>query len=358
MFLRFWLNYCCLLCTRAVRGCHSIPGARTLPGGWSLQGSVCGQRQPSSGAVPGLPGSGGAGRPGVVPRHHEPPRSGETAARRRRLPGPKEHHQPGVLRTDGHAQRTSQTPAAGGPRRHGKMEREMGESVILHKHKHTELLSLLKGTDKRSCVWQHSPPYWPSPWQQSSNSVCRKWTVSPAACREETVMPAMPDGREQAPDSLFYQPETWRWNVKRRFSGEAQDLLKIKRKKNSRTVILLWRLKMLYFWEDLGAFGRDILIWCFKRFKNDRCSSSLDDVQIKPQRGVNERYFRIIKKNNKILVLSVKHNHISRGRVVTEAEWWKAELFLRNLCTWGKMSNILPPQGDPVSPHTQSVMDY
>lgn len=107
---------------------------------------------------------------------------------------------------------------------------------------------------------------------------------------------------------------------------------------------MLWRLKMLYFWEDLGAFGRVILIWCFKRFKNDRCSCSLDEVQIKPQRGVNERYFRIKKNNNKILVLSVKHNHISRGRVVTEVEWWKAELFLRNLCTWGKMSNILPPQ--------------
>lgn len=66
------------------------------------------------------------------------------------------------------------------------------------------------------------------------------------------------------------------------------------------------------------------MIWCFKRFQNDRCSCSLDEVQIKPQRGVNERYFRI-KKTNKILVLSVKHKRISRGRVVTEGQRGRAE---------------------------------
>lgn len=49
-----------------------------------------------------------------------------------------------------------------------------------------------------------------------------------------------------------------------------KNLFKIwrKEKKIYRTVnILLWRMKMLYFWEDLGAFGWDILIWCFKRFQ-------------------------------------------------------------------------------------------
>lgn len=104
---------------------------------------------------------------------------------------------------------------------------------------------------------------------------------------------------------------------------------------------MLWRLKMLYFWEDLGAFGQDILIWCFKRFQNDRCSCSLDEVQIKPQRGVNERYFRIKKQQNFSFVCQAQpyfyRTCSHRGRAM------KSRV---NHCTWEKMSDILPPQRD------------
>lgn len=100
----------------------------------------------------------------MVPRRNEPPRRREAAVRGRGLPGPQEHHQPGLLRPDRHAQWTCQTPAAGGPRRHGRVKVHTGFSLLdKNKKKHnyrvcrTEQLfiiyfSLLKGTDKRPRV--------------------------------------------------------------------------------------------------------------------------------------------------------------------------------------------------------------
>lgn len=79
--------------TRALRGCHSVsvpsavPGAGPVPGIQSSQGSICGQLKPSSCALTGLPGTGRAGGPDVVPWQNEPPRRWKTAERRRGLPG-------------------------------------------------------------------------------------------------------------------------------------------------------------------------------------------------------------------------------------------------------------------------------
>ena len=82
-----------LIHTRALRGRHSVavpsvvPGAAPVPDFCSPQGGVRGQLEPSSRALTGLPGTGGAGGPDVVPRQNEPPWRWKTAERRRGLPG-------------------------------------------------------------------------------------------------------------------------------------------------------------------------------------------------------------------------------------------------------------------------------
>lgn len=70
----------------------------------------------------------------MVPWRNEPPRRREAAARGRGLPGSQEHHQPRLLRPDRHAQWTCQTPAAGGPRRHGRVKVHAG-FPLLYKNK-------------------------------------------------------------------------------------------------------------------------------------------------------------------------------------------------------------------------------
>lgn len=71
---------------------------------------------------------------------------------------------------------------------------------------------LFKGTNKRSHIWEHQPPDWPSPWQQSAHCFRWKWTVSETACDSEIVNP---------PKKTFSQT----WNLKMRSESLLQSQL-------------------------------------------------------------------------------------------------------------------------------------